>query len=188
MSNIVLFISEERLKTFSSISFNVDPNELRPYVIQAQDMYLKNWLGTTFFNEIKSQIIAGSVSANNKVLLEDYISQALTNYALWLYLPFSKYKLMNKGPLSPTAENAASATLEELKFLRQEAINAAEFYCKTMITHIKRNSGLYPTYLSQNSEDGNTPDTASPYFSGLFTPKRRPDNCGINWPASNRTE
>ena len=170
-TNIVLFVSEEKLKTFTSINFNLDPNDLRPFVITAQDMYLRNYLGSTFYKEIKAEVVLGSISANNTILLDEYISSAVVNYALYLALPFLKYKLLNKGVLSATAENATAAGLDELKYLRSEVLKSAEFYMAQMQDHIQRNLSNYPTYSANVSTDGEPHDSTTPYFSGIHIPK-----------------
>ena len=37
----VLFISEARLKSLTAIHDNVEPDDLMPYVVQAQDVFVK---------------------------------------------------------------------------------------------------------------------------------------------------
>jgi hypothetical protein len=44
----VLFISEARLKRLTAIHDNVEPQELTPFVQQAQDIYIQDVLGFGF--------------------------------------------------------------------------------------------------------------------------------------------
>ena len=40
-TKIALFVSEEKLKNFTSINQNVSPADLVPFILQAQDIYLE---------------------------------------------------------------------------------------------------------------------------------------------------
>jgi hypothetical protein len=179
----IIFVSEERLKTFTSINFNLDPSDLIPFVLQGQDIYLQNYLGSTYYIELKNQVEAGTVSTENAYLLDNFIGAALCNYALYMALPFLKYKIFNKGILSPEGENSPGIDLTELKYLRSEVLNTAESYCRKMIDYINDNSADFPTYFSSNSLDGNLPSKQA-YTSNLVIPTKR--YCNLNAPSSKK--
>lgn len=168
----VLFVSEEKLKSFTSINNNVSPLDLVPYVLQAQDIYLQNYLGTTMYWQLKEQILTNTLTNDNKYILDSYIGSALCNWALYMALPFLKYKIFNKSVLSPTSENAESITLEELKFLQDQLRGTAETYTKRMIEWMVLHPGSYPAYITPNVLDGQLPERGNPYYFGLVTPKR----------------
>ena len=69
----VLFISEDKLKDSTSISLNVDPEFLLPFIKQAQKLYVETKLGTDLNQKIKDLIVAGTINdpanANYKTLL-----------------------------------------------------------------------------------------------------------------------
>lgn len=171
-TRIPLFVSEEKIKAFSSINQNVSPADLIPYILQAQDIYLQNYIGATYYMQLKKQVLENTVSANNQFLLDNYIGQALVNWGLMMALPFLKYKIYNKSVLSPTSENADSITLEELKFLQDQCRNTAETYTKRMIEWMVLHPGDYPAYIAPNVLDGQLPERGTPYYNGLVTPKR----------------
>lgn len=165
----VLFISEEKLKSYTSIHESVSPEDLTPYVLQAQDIYLMNYLGMPFYRQLKDQILAGQISIPNQFLLNNYIGQILVNYAMYHAMPFLKYKIFNKSILSPDAEHSGSIDLNELKFLQNEVKMVAESYVDQMQIFLSNNLGDYPAYANSNSREGQAPDTKTPYFSGLQT-------------------
>ena len=74
---IPLFVSEEKLKYFTSVNQNVSPNDLVPYILQAQDIYLQNVLGATYYQSLKSNILAGTISGPDQYLMDNYIGSAL---------------------------------------------------------------------------------------------------------------
>ena len=165
----VLFISEEKLKSYTSIQESVTPEDLTPYVLQAQDIYLLNYLGQTFYNQLKAQIIANQISIPNKFLLDQFIGPILVNYSMYHALPFLKYKFFNKSILSPDAEHSGQIDLNELKFLQNEVRMVAESYVDQMQIYLNNHLGDYPAYAAYNTNDGQAPDTKTPYFSGLQT-------------------
>lgn len=165
----VLFVSEEKLKSFTSIHQSVSPVDLTPYVLQAQEIYLLNYLGQTFYNQLIAQVKASTLSAPNRYLLDNFIGQMLCNYAFYHALPFLSYKVFNKSVLKPNSETAPSIELDELKFLQAQVREVAESYTKQMQIYLNNNLGLYPAYATSNTEDGITPDNKTPYFSGIQT-------------------
>lgn len=165
----VLFISEEKLKSYTSIHESVSPEDLTAYVLQAQDIYLMNYLGMTFYKQLKDQILAGAISIPNKTLLDNFIGPILVNYAMYHALPFLKYKIFNKSILSPNQENASSIELNELKFLQAQVKEVAESYVDQMQVYLVNNLSQYPAYASYSTQDGQAPDRKTPYFSGLQT-------------------
>lgn len=165
----VLFVSEEKLKSFTSIHESVSPEDLTPYVLQAQDIYLLNYLGQTFYNQLKAQITAGIISAPNITLLNNYIGPILVNYSFYHALPFLAYKVFNKSVLKPNSENAPSVELNEVKFLQAQVREVAESYVDQMQVYLQNNLSDYPAYASANTQDGQSPDKKTPYFSGVQT-------------------
>lgn len=167
---IALFVSEEKLKYFTSINQNVSPDDLVPYIVQSQDIYLQNYLGATYYQSLKRNILAGTITGPDQFLMDNYIGYAVLNWAMSVALPFLKYKIFNKSVLSPKSETADSITLEELKFLQNECRNTAETYSKRMVEWMVLHPGDYPLYIAPNVYDGQLPDRGNPYYNSLVTP------------------
>ena len=169
---LALLVSEEKLKAFTSINQNVSPADLIPSILQAQDIVLQNYIGATYYMELKNQVVAGTVSSDNQFLLDNYIGNALCNWGLFYALPFLKYRLFNKSVVSPTSENSDSITLEELKFLMEQVRSAGETYMKRMIEWMVLHPGNYQAYVAPRVLDGQLPERGNPYFGSLVTPKQ----------------
>lgn len=168
----VLFISEEKLKSFTSINNNVSPLDLIPFVLQSQDLYLQNYIGATFYFQLKEQVRTNTVSTANQFILDNYIGGALCNWALQIALPFLKYKIFNKAVLAPTSENSDSVSLEELKFLQEQCRDTAQFYMKRCVEWMVLHPGDYAKYITPNVLDGILPERGTPYYDNLVVPKR----------------
>lgn len=167
---IALFCSEQKIKNFTSANANLSPELLTPFILEAQDIELQYYLGSTFYFSIQDQVLTGTVSADNQFLLDNYISKALIQWGLMRALPFIKYRIFNKSVLSPTAENAESITLEELQFLQQELRTAGNFYAERMNDWIVLHPGAYSVFFSQRVNDGMMPSYAPGQYGELVTP------------------
>lgn len=166
---IPLFVSEEKLKAFTTTNQNVSPLDLVPNILVAQDVELQFYLGSTFYFSIQDQVLNGTVTTENQFLLDNYISKALIQWGLMRALPNLKYKIYNKSVLSPTAENADSITLEELQFLQQQCRDTGNVYATRMVEWIQLHPADYPVYFSQRVTDGQMPSYADPIYGGLVT-------------------
>ena len=69
---VALFVSEQALKSFTSINQNVSPADLTPFILQAQDIELQYYLGSTFYFSIQDQVLTNTVSVANQFLLDQY--------------------------------------------------------------------------------------------------------------------
>lgn len=169
---LALFVSEEKLKAFTSVNENVSPKDLIPYILQAQDIYLQNYIGATYYMKLKQQVVNNTVTSNNQFILDNYIGSAVCNFGLFMAMPFLKYKIFNKSIVSPTSESSESITLEELQFLMDQVRSAGETYMKRCIEWMVLHPGDFPDYITPNVLDGQLPERGNPYFGALVTPKQ----------------
>lgn len=167
-----LWVSESKLKSFTSIHQSVSVTDLTPYVLQAQSLVMQEYLGSTFYKQLNDQIINNTVTAANRTILDDWISPALCNLAMWYAYPNLTYKIYQKSVLKPGSESSQQIGLDELKFLQQQAYDVAMNYIKQMQLYLKNNISLYPAYASYLLSDGNAPNRKSPYFCGIQTNSR----------------
>lgn len=171
MAQTALLVSEQRLKQWTNLDSNVRVEEITPFIIQAQDIYVQDSLGTKFFNRIKDGIINSNLTTDEQTLLNDYIGPMLMQYALYLMMPGLKYKLVDKGVVSGTSEESTQTSLDELKYLRQSALDTAEFYNERLREYLIDNPGMFEFYDTPGV-DGMHPNKQTPYFSGLVVAKR----------------
>ena len=135
----VLFISESRLKSLTAVHDNVEPQEITPFVQQAQDIYIQEILGTYFYQTLKDKIINDTVSGYYKTLLDDYIAPTLANYAVYLAFPSLNYKIKNKAVMTPTSEESTTTDLSSLKYVRGSVQDTAQFYSERTREYLRDN-------------------------------------------------
>lgn len=171
MAKTALLVSEQRFKQWTNVDDNVRTEDITPFIIQAQDLYLQHSLGTLFYTRLKNGVIAADLNADEMAFLNDYIGPMLMQWALYLMLPGLKYRLVDKGIVSGTSEETAATSLDELKYLRQSVMDTAEFYTKRLVEYLVDHPAMFPQYENPG-EDGMKPDRSNPYFGGIVIPRK----------------
>ena len=167
--NEILLVSEEKLKAFTTINENVSPQLLIPYILNSQETYLVNLIGSSFLKELYLQVRTNTVTAANRFILDEYIGQVVLQYGLMMALPFLKYKILNKSILSPKSESADSIDLDELKYLVMQVKNTAEQYSMLLQKYLYWHSSDYPLWNNALAQDGVIPDKGNVYTAPLVT-------------------
>ena len=148
----VLFISEEKLKSYA-IAGNVSPSNILPHLKDAQRIYIETALGTKLYQDLQNKITLNTLTANDVILLDDYIQDTLVHYATLQALPFLSYKIENGNIYSKTSETGSSLSRDELGDLADSIKNTAEWYRARLIDYLCSNSTLYPLYGTATGAD-----------------------------------
>ena len=162
-----LAYTEKFFKQNGLINDNADAKIITPIIILVQDIYLHPILGTKLFNDIKAEIIAGSISTENQTLLDDYLMKVMLWYTLCECTPAFKYRYMNKNVMSKSSENSTPADLSEIKFLMDKWKNNAELYAQRTTIFLRNNTDTYPLYLT-NVEPEEIRPNRNNFTAGLY--------------------
>lgn len=168
MAYTALLVSEQRMKDWTALDNNTRVEEITPFIINAQDVYIQDTCGTLFYTRLKEGIINDDLTPDEEHILNEYIAPTLMQYALYLMLPTIKYKIVEKGVLNGTSEETGATTLDELKYLRQSTLDLAEFYNRRLLEFFIDNPSMFAAYTNPGT-DGMYPNKRNPYFSGLVT-------------------
>ncbi|WP_212005746.1 hypothetical protein [Chitinophaga sp. HK235] len=169
MSKNILFISEQKLKDTTFLSDNVDPKQLLPTVKAVQDMYILPLLGTALYNKLQGMVSAPPVpDGPYKLLLDEYITDALVYYVLANMPMVLQYKLLNKGVMLRNGEYMQTSTFQEVQSMKDDCLVKAKFYAQRAIDYLCAHPTLYPEYINP----GSTVDTVHPdrtqYDCGIY--------------------
>ncbi|MCP4252999.1 MAG: hypothetical protein GY775_06250 [Candidatus Scalindua sp.] len=164
----ILLVSEQRMKQWTSLDSNIRIDVLTPSILNAQQSFIQDTLGTPFFNRLKEGVLNNDLTTDEAAFLKDYVGPALMQYALYLLLPHLKYKFVEKGIVSGASEESTQTSLDELKYLRESALDQAQFYDERMKEFLKDYPALFPIYRTWNSK-GMSPNKRNTYYSGLQT-------------------
>jgi hypothetical protein len=157
-----LFIKPVTLKRNSIIDGSVDVDKFIQFLKIAQQIHIRNYLGTDLYNKISSDIIADSLSGNYLTLVNDYIQPMLIHFAMVDYLPFAAYQIKQGGIFKHTSETAETVSKSEVDYLVAKEREFAEYYTRRFIDYMAFNQSSYPEYTS------NTNDDISPDRDSLF--------------------
>jgi len=177
-----LFVTEEKIKSFTGIDDNVDPVMLYPYVLQSQDFWIQQTCGTKLYNALKQYVVdkvtlGTPIPADYKQLLDEYVAPTVVHYAYYQALPQLKYRATNKGVNSGTSEVASTISLEELQYLRNNIFDTAKFYNERLRDFLVAYQANYPEYQSYTNKDGMAPNRGTSYYTGLAIPNRKYKYC-----------
>lgn len=164
MSNFVYFISVSYLKDNTPINENVDDKLIKSAIKEAQEIYIRDIIGSGIYNELQTQAFNGTLTNNNQTLLDSYIAPCLKYYTLTESMLPMTFKLMNKSVASRTSDNALSISMDEMVAIENRYRDKAEYYGNRMRDYLLQNNTLYPKYLSP----GSTIDTIFPQNTNLY--------------------
>lgn len=170
----VLFISENYLKSNTTFSDNVDVKLILSNIKPAQDFYIQDLLGTNLYLDLQTKYSAQTLS-NVEEQLVDIIKLATVYRAAEMSLPFMNLQIRNKGIVKLDSENAKQSDLAEMKYLRNEFKDRAEFYEERIIKFLQNNESSFPLYENDTNTDI-SPSAKIPYDSDLYLDDYT-DNC-----------
>jgi hypothetical protein len=149
-----LFINRTDLVKNSILDGNVDTDKFIQFIKLAQEIHVRNYLGTDLYNKISADIIADTLAGDYLNLVNDYIQPMLIHFAMSEYLPFAAYTVANGGVYKHTSENSQLAEKTEIDILIAKERDYAEYYANRFIDYMSFNaSSLFPEYYTNNNED-----------------------------------
>jgi hypothetical protein len=171
--NKVLLISENTLKTYTAINENVQSDELRFCILQSQNIFIQESLGTNLYNQMLALVGNGTISdpsnAVYKNLLDTYIQPTLITYSYYLGLDNFYVKWVSVGMVSNRSEQGDKIDHRTFQYLKSNAKQQAEFNDSLLRRHLIFRSGLYPEYTSGNLNSGQLPPIPSTPFQSPIT-------------------
>jgi len=151
-----LFISRTDLVKNTILDGNVDTDKFIQFIKIAQEIHIKNYLGTKLYDKISVDILGtggASLTGAYLTLVNDYVQDMLIHYAMVDYLPFAAYQVKNSGIFKHTSENSESVSKSEVDYLVQKEREFAEYYTRRMIDYVTFNISNFPEYNTNNNED-----------------------------------
>ena len=107
MSKNILFITEQTFKERTGASNQIDGKQIFPMVKVAGDMYIQPALGSKLYQRLQSGVVANNLNANEVILINDYITDALIWFTMSMLPMTMGFQLFSKGFLQKTSEDSA---------------------------------------------------------------------------------
>jgi hypothetical protein len=176
MANQVLFISSTYVKQFTQIQGNVSDDKINLSIQQAQTKYILPALGKTLYDFLKTSIDQnqglGGLTPDYIELVENFITPALTEWTLYESTLMMAYQFQNKGVGRISDQFLNQTPLDELKYLRGELRNNAEWYQQRLQKFLEANKDKFPEY-SVVSYDLNPRKDAGRFDCGIVFDRKR---------------
>tara|TARA_R110000744_G_scaffold96187_1_gene185871 strand:- start:1238 stop:1816 length:579 start_codon:yes stop_codon:yes gene_type:complete len=171
----VLFINPDYLKRLTSLNGSVEDAYIIPSVIVVQDKIIQQYLGTKLMDALLAHIKAGTLAANDEILVDDYVRKCTAWWTMVDLIPSLYVKIDNGGLVIRSAENTAPISPDDLHREVERARQNAQFYTERLVSYLCQNSGLYPEY-SSNSGSEMSPKTDTYNQNGMtFSTGSAPD-------------
>ena len=148
-----LFIKTTDLKRNSIIDGNVDVDKFIQFIKIAQQIDVRNLLGSKLYDKISDDIISDNLTGDYLELLTDYIQPILIWFAQVNYIPFAAYQIKNGGVYKHTSENSENVSKEEVDYLVTKAQEYANYYSTRFVDYMSFNNSKFPEYNTNNNED-----------------------------------
>tara|TARA_R110000782_G_scaffold98188_1_gene183404 strand:- start:397 stop:897 length:501 start_codon:yes stop_codon:yes gene_type:complete len=148
-----LFITRTDLARNSIIDGNVDSDKFLQFIKIAQEIHIRNYLGTELYNRISNDIANSTLNGDYLALVDTYVKPMLIHFAMVDYLPFAAYQLKNGGVLKHNSENSETVSKSEIDYLVAKEREFAEYYTRRFIDFMCYNNVKFPEYNDNQNED-----------------------------------
>ncbi len=149
------FIKTDYLKTYAipTLNKNIDDNHLVPYIYNAQSRYLLPSLGSFFFNDLKTKGKAGTLSANEITLIDDYIKPMVMHYTMMTLLEDGASTISNKGIQERNSTFSNPMPQSEVIGKVSKARNRADDYRARLVKYLCDNTSQFPALSTTEIEN-----------------------------------
>jgi hypothetical protein len=152
MKPTVYLLSEDTLRERTVVSANVDTKFINAAIWDVQESQIQELLGTKLYKRLCEGVDLNNLTADEKTLLDDYVTNVLMFLVLAELPMILGYKFYNKNVLKKTAENAETASMSELVDLINFYKNKAEFYEQRTIRYLCETIKADKTKFTQYQE------------------------------------
>jgi hypothetical protein len=168
MATIGLFMRTDALKGSSYVDENVDEKYIRVAIERAQYRYIRPIIGSGIYDQLQTQINAGTLTALNTTLLTSYIQPALEWWTIReLVFPMT-YKFNNKSVSKKNSDNSSPIELNEALQLRDEFHNNAEELTESLRLYLLENDTDYPLYDNPGTGVDTVHPTSNVFSAGWY--------------------
>jgi hypothetical protein len=159
-------INTDYMFKYTIVDDNVDVNLITKHIWKSQDLNIQATLGENLYTRIMTD--CPNFTGAYLTLVKSYIQPALAEWTVYHLMPFINFRLTNKAVSLKNSDNSNPSTIDDLKWLRDQVRNNAEFYSERIRDYIKNNQSSFPEYFVKNNVFEITPNRTN-YFSGIRT-------------------
>jgi hypothetical protein len=162
------WITQSYLKQLTPINTNVDVSEVASHIETCQIIHTREILGKNLYDDLNTKFINNTLNTIETELFE-IIKQSIAYRSSEIAIPFLHIKIRNKGVVKLRDEYAEAASLEDMKYLRSELKNRAEYFEKRIQEFLCQFSIDFPLYTQDtNPHNQIYPNHNEPYDADFY--------------------
>lgn len=149
----ILLTSEAFVKGVTSISDNLAGKYLRPSIREAQDIGLREILGSALLRKLKDLVADGSIGAEENAAYKELLDRAQYYLAYKAVVEVTTkvaYKVVNFGVAKTRDENVENASGEDIDKLQYYYQSKADHCCLELQGFVLANRSSFPE-LDENT-------------------------------------
>jgi len=131
-----------------------DPSLLDKRLLKCQRKYLRDLIGEDFYDEILTEFAAGTLTADNLTLLNDYIIPMLSYYLVYESLPDIRTNITSSGVVELSQEFISPSSRGDYASVRNQILADAEDWRVELLRFIKDtqkdDSSKYPEFTNKD--------------------------------------
>lgn len=164
---MVFFLSETRLKN-DLLHDNVSGEYIRPAMITAHTVYLKEVLGDSLYRALEQQVTQGDVQEPYKTLLDDYVILFLEFTVMAELTMNVSFKVRNLGIVETNDTNATQVSMENTRYFQAQYSAKAEFYENRLRKYLLKNRELFPEWTECPCDPEQITEPKSSTYGGVY--------------------
>jgi hypothetical protein len=145
---MIYFLTENYLKDKTPITRNIDAADITPFVYTASDMFIKDILGSYFYDDILDKYNNQSLDPDETVLVS-LIQPTVAWYAASFAVKGVHYSLRNKGIQLQDGENSTAASQNEVVMTSKDYKQTADFYAERLRKYLILNKDLFSVFTDR---------------------------------------
>lgn len=175
MRDKVLLISQNYVKEITSISDNVNEKQLHVAILEAQNVSLRNILGSALLNKLVELISDETIYLDEYCDYQDLLDECqyfLAYSAVVKLIPQMQFKVDNAGVILTEDEHMRNLSVDETFEVVDYYQHRADYYCLLLQKYLLRNKNNFPELKECSCNDIKS-NLNSSYTNGLFLGGRR---------------
>lgn len=139
-----------QLKSFVAVDANSQMGTFRPYIIEAEETYLKPVLGEAFFAELQTAVDAnnGNIDALTSAqrALMPYVQRPLAYYTLLAAMPHLNVSIGELGTRTSRSEDNDPAPRWQQEKLMFDALRKGDLFADKLLEYLEANAVSFTTW------------------------------------------
>lgn len=175
MKDKILLISQNYVKEITSISDNVNDKQLFVAIQEAQNVSLRNVMGSALLRKLKELIADETIYLDENCDYQDLLDECqyfLAYTAVTKLIPQMQFKVDNAGVVLTDDEHMRNLDVQETFLVTDYYQKRADYYCMLLQKYLLRHKAKFPE-LDECCCNEIRSNLHSAYTSNLFLGGRR---------------